>query len=87
MGTIDRLVPRRRRCLLHREGTAMKTLVIDNDGPFTYNLVHLFAEVTGNCRAIVFNDEMTWRLRGCAGRCEVARQSSTFYARHSPAAR
>ena len=38
----------------------MKTLVVDNYDSFTYNLVQLFAVVTGEEPIVVKNDEATW---------------------------
>jgi len=47
--------------LFLRDGSAMKTLVIDNYDSFTYNLVHLFAEVNQELPDVVLNDETSWR--------------------------
>jgi para-aminobenzoate synthetase len=38
----------------------MKTLVIDNYDSFTYNLVHLLAEVNQELPDVVYNDEVAW---------------------------
>jgi para-aminobenzoate synthetase len=42
------------------DGVNVKTLIIDNYDSFTYNLVHLFAEVCGCLPVVVRNDEVTW---------------------------
>ena len=44
----------------------MKTLVIDNYDSFTYNLVHILAELSEEAPMVVRNDEVTWEeLRKC----------------------